>query len=123
MWTENYWETFRQKINLIPLHTIGEFWDNLRGGGRSHAFINLAGNVIMFVPLGFFIPGVFHYAKNFLRSMLFAFITIACIEIFQLFTLLGSLDVDDLLLNLVGVALGYSIYRIMFHKRKESMDS
>ena len=51
-----YWDQVSSRINLIPLQTITEFWNNLHGGGRSHAFINLAGNVVMFVPLGFFIP-------------------------------------------------------------------
>ena len=35
---------------------------------------------------------------------------IAVVETTQLFTLLGSCDVDDLILNLLGAALGYGIY-------------
>lgn len=111
-WTEHCWDDFLQKINLIPLHTITEFWNNLHGGGRSHAFINLAGNVVMFVPLGFFIPYVFRKADSFRHSMIYALITIVCIEIIQLVTLLGSLDVDDLILNMIGVVIGYLIYRL-----------
>ncbi len=114
-WTENYWDDFTQKFNLIPLHTITEFWNNLHGGGRSHAIINLAGNVVMFVPLGFFIPCVFRKAETFRRSMLYALITIVCVEIIQLVTLLGSLDVDDILLNMIGVVIGYLIYRLAAH--------
>ncbi len=117
-WTENYWDDFTQKINLIPLHTITEFWNNLHGGGRSHAFINLAGNVVMFVPLGFFIPCVFRNADTFRRSMLYALTTIVCIEIIQLLTLLGSLDVDDILLNMIGTVIGYGIYRQAAHLLK-----
>ncbi len=111
-WTENYWDDFTQKINLVPMHTITEFWNNLHGGGRSHAFINLAGNVVMFVPLGFFIPYIFRKADSFRYSMIYALITIVCIEIIQLVTLLGSLDVDDLILNMIGAAIGYWIYRL-----------
>lgn len=107
-----YWDQVSSRINLIPLQTITEFWNNLHGGGRSHAFINLAGNVVMFVPLGFFIPCVFRKADSFRHSMLYALITIVCVEIIQLVTLLGSLDVDDLILNMIGVAIGYLIYRL-----------
>ncbi|MBQ8401228.1 MAG: VanZ family protein [Clostridia bacterium] len=109
-WTENYWDDFTQKINLIPFQTIAEFWNNLHGSGRSHAIINLAGNVVMFVPLGFFISYVFCKADIFRRSMLYALITIVCIEITQLVTLLGSLDVDDVLLNMIGVVIGYGLW-------------
>ena len=107
-----YWDQIFSRINLIPMHTITEFWNNLHGGGRSHAFINLAGNVVMFVPLGFFIPYVFRKADSFRHSMIYALITIVCIEILQLVTLLGSLDVDDLILNMIGVVIGYWIYRL-----------
>ena len=107
-----YWEQVSSRINLIPLHTITEFWNNLHGGGRSHAFINLAGNVVMFVPLGFFIPYVFRKADSFRHSMIYALITIVCIEIIQLVTLLGSLDVDDLILNMIGAAAGFAVCRI-----------
>ena len=44
--------------------------------------------------------------------MLYALIMIVCIEIIQLVTLLGSLDVDDLILNMIGVVIGYLIYRL-----------
>ena len=33
------------------------------------------------------------------------------VEVAQLFTLRGSFDVDDLILNLLGAAIGYLIYR------------
>ena len=113
-----YWDQVSSRINLIPLQTITEFWNNLHGGGQSHAFINLAGNVVMFVPLGFFIPCVFRKADSFRHSMLYALITIVCVEIIQLVTLLGSLDVDDILLNMIGVVIGYLIYRLAEHLLK-----
>jgi len=31
----------------------------------------------------------------------------------QLFTLLGSADIDDLILNLVGTAIGFGIFRLL----------
>ncbi len=109
-WTENYWEDFLQKINLIPFHTIAEFWDALQNGSRSHAFINLAGNVVLFVPLGFLLPRVFPKAKTFGGCMLLVFLIMLCVEILQLVTLLGSFDVDDLILNIIGAAVGYVLY-------------
>ena len=110
-----YWDQVSSRINLIPLHTITEFWNNLHGGGRSHAFINLVGNIVMFVPLGFFIPCVFRKTDTFLCSMLYALLAIVCIEIIQLVTLLGSLDVDDVILNMIGAAIGHWIYRLAAH--------
>lgn len=118
-WTKDYWADFAVKINLIPFSTIAEYWNELHSGGRAHAFINLAGNVIMFVPLGFFVPQVFRGADTFRRSMLWSLITILSVEILQLFTLLGSLDVDDLILNMIGAAVGYGVYAVLYRRRKE----
>ncbi|HHY74732.1 MAG TPA: VanZ family protein [Bacillus bacterium] len=39
-----------------------------------------------------------------------SFFSIAMIEGLQFFTKRGSLDIDDLILNLVGVCLGYWLY-------------
>jgi len=36
----------------------------------------------------------------------------------QLFTLLGSFDVDDVILNLLGMTIGFLIHAIQFCKRK-----
>ncbi|MBR7185342.1 MAG: VanZ family protein [Clostridia bacterium] len=103
----------RAHINLLPGRTIAEFWHDLRGGARVWAIIQLFGNVIMFVPLGLFIPAVFPRAAAFWRTVLWSAVTVLSIELIQLFTLLGSLDIDDLILNLLGAAIGYALYRLL----------
>lgn len=107
-----------ENINLIPFRTIAEFLHDLHGGGRSHAIINLFGNVIMFVPLGFFIPAVFKKAEAFRHTMLWSVLAIVCIEIIQLFTLLGSLDIDDVILNIIGILIGYGVYRLLLRREE-----
>ena len=113
-----YWERLQDNINLIPFFTIREFLHTAQQTANPyllrHAFINLAGNVVMFVPLGFFPPCLWESLRGFGRCLLFSAASIVVIEIIQLFTLLGSCDVDDLLLNMVGVAIGYGLYRYFF---------
>ena len=104
-----------EKINLIPFRTINEFLHH--AGGRSFALFNLVGNVVCFIPMGIFIPAVFPKTDSFRHTMLWSAAVILCVEIVQLVSLLGSLDVDDLLLNLVGAGIGYGIYRIIFRKQ------
>lgn len=111
---DDYGAALRERINAVPFQTIGEYLEMLftRGAlsGRRLAFINLAGNVVMFVPLGYFLPVLWKNLRHFLRCMCWAAGIILGIECIQLFTLLGSFDVDDLLLNLLGVGLGYGLY-------------
>lgn len=127
-----YWQQVQQNMNLDPFHTVGGYWHILtsrayyieKWGSASvyfyHAriaFVNLAGNVVMFIPLGYFIPAVWKKRRSFFRCFFCALGMILAVEIAQLLTLLGSCDVDDLILNMLGVILGYGFFR-MIHRKK-----
>lgn len=98
--------------NLTPfaeIHrylTFKEFftWENL--------ITNLAGNILIFVPLGILIPII---RKKKTGIFLVTFLTFSFslfIEGVQLFTKVGVFDVDDLIMNTVGGILGYLIFWI-----------
>ena len=73
---------------------------------------NLLGNVLGFIPFGILVPMLIQQIAN-LRTILFAALFISFVfEIIQLLAVLGSFDVDDLLLNTIGAGLGYYIYFI-----------
>ena len=100
------------RSNLIPFHTIALYWKLLaRPAFRKSAIINLVGNVVMFVPLGFLLPKVFPKQNRFYKVLLTTTAVITLIELTQFYTLLGSCDIDDLILNAVGAAIGYGIYK------------
>ena len=62
----DYWKQIRANLNLEPFHTIRLFLNVLdQQAYSSAAIINLGGNVIMFIPLGFFLPRVFPALRNF----------------------------------------------------------
>ena len=108
----DYWTQIQGNLNLEPFHTIRLFLKVLDQQAYSAtAIINLGGNVIMFIPLGFFLPRVFPALRKFWRTLLITAFIITAVELAQLFTLLGSCDIDDLILNVIGATLGY-----MFHK-------
>ena len=75
-----------------------------------NSFENLVGNVVVFMPFGFLRPYIQERCKKFPVLMLNAFIFVLGIEVFQLFSAFGAFDVDDILLNCVGAALGWMIY-------------
>ncbi len=110
-----YWEVLNSNINLTPFGTIRLFIRAILGSDYEytvrHSIINLAGNIIMFIPLGFFVPSVFPKHSTFFRCIAFCSIIILAVELIQLFTLLGSCDIDDYILNMAGIAMGYGIYK------------
>lgn len=116
-----YKEMLLQNVNLTPLLTIKNYWYVVRHGSDPalvrHCIINLAGNVILFIPIGYWLVRLWPKFRNF-----FLFITtcagiILLVEAMQLFTLLGSFDVDDIILNLGGMTVGY-IACLLFHPKK-----
>ena len=121
-----YWQQVMANYNLTPFHTVSNYWHILtnpayymeKWGAAAvyryharHAFINLAGNVVMFVPLGALLPMAAPKKRRFFRTLLTSAELILAVEILQLFTLLGSCDVDDLILNLIGVVLGFLLWK------------
>ena len=106
-WLENYWYEFFEQINFMPFHTIVEFTMTLIDGWDYIAIMNLAGNIVMFIPLGFFLPYISKRTHIFKHATIISLACILCAEIIQLFTLLGSFDIDDLILNMIGVSIGF----------------
>lgn len=111
-----YFEVFRENISLVPLKTTIKYikliFTSCNERLIRHSLVNLVGNIVMFVPLGYFISVFVVNSRNFLKNILFSAGIIVIIELVQLFTLLGSLDIDDLIFNLVGTSIGYVLYRI-----------
>lgn len=110
-----YGQRLMENLNLVPFRTIGQYLLVLGQGSlmsSRHAVINLAGNVVMFVPLGFFLPLVAEPCKKYGKHLAWVLVILLSIELLQLFTLLGSCDVDDFILNIPGTAIGYGFYRL-----------
>ena len=105
-------------INLTPLVTIKLYWRILKYSQNRalliHAFVNLVGNVLMFIPLGFYIPYLMKGTRKFFKSTLLVLCLILAIEAVQHVTYLGSCDVDDVILNFAGATMGYLFWRIKY---------
>ena len=96
----------RYRYNLVPFREIERFWKYRRELGM-HSFHNLAGNILGFMPAGFFIPIMWKDKRGFFFTVCMTFQMSLHAEILQLIFRIGSFDVDDLLLNTFGGMLGY----------------
>ena len=91
--------------NFIPFKEIMRY--NM---GSRLFFKNVIGNMVMFLPYGFFVS---YYLDNKKLSLTFtlALITSVAIETVQL--IIGRIfDIDDIILNVIGGTLGFYIYHI-----------
>lgn len=85
----------QEEINLIPF--------------RDGISLSMILNVVMFMPLGFLLPLLWKEYQSLVRTAIIGFCFSCGIEFCQLFNRRVS-DVDDLLMNTLGVILGWLIW-------------
>jgi len=107
--------------NLVLFKEIKRFWNYRDQVGLFAMFTNLFGNVIIFMPFGFFMPMASRYRSCF-SAVFYSFGLSLCVETFQLLTKVGSFDVDDLLLNTIGGLAGYVIFAVCAVIRRRYAD-
>ena len=101
-------------VNVVPLETIsGAFRNGLdRQQGRV-----LIGNVLAFAPFGVFLPWLWPGRRSLISVIVAGLAISLALEAVQLglSLLIGApyrvADVDDVVINVLGVALGYGLYR------------
>ncbi|MDD3339539.1 MAG: VanZ family protein [Lachnospiraceae bacterium] len=98
--------------NLHLFREISRYWKYQERLGFMAVFLNLAGNVIGFIPLGFILPVIHHRYKHIWLVTLLGFTFSLFVETIQLFVRVGSFDVDDMLLNTLGTVIGYICFLI-----------
>lgn len=117
--TQVYTQQLARSLNFRPFATVGMYLKLLRSHASEafwrHAIVNLAGNVVMFVPLGFFLPSIFSEFRGFFATFFFSLLLIALVEVVQYFTMLGACDIDDLILNMMGICIGYLLSKLKQH--------
>ena len=105
---------FPFRINLIPLVNLFDY------DIFSEALINFIGNTAMFIPLGIVWPIVFKELDTPLKNLAAGAGFSLLIEILQLPFYDRVSDIDDFLLNTIGFAIGYGIYRLVKLKGKNN---
>lgn len=91
----------------IDLRLFGTFTDNVRGNSY------VVENIILFIPLGLLLPANWQRFKKLRSSILFGFSLSIFIEGIQLLTKRGYCQLDDVIMNTLGCAFGYLIWKFL----------
>lgn len=105
-----------RQLELVPLTGIGSY---LRSDVSLTVLLQIGGNIALLLPLGVLIPLVVGRDPGWRMVLLLGIATSATIEAVQWWFALGVASVDDVALNVTGVALGYLAYRWLmraFHR-------
>ena len=98
---------FPPRINCIPFRNIIDYEI------RREAVINIIGNICLFIPTGILLPILYRRLDSFRKVILTGAGLSLVIEIIQLLLPNSVTDIDDLMLNTLGVAIGYGIYTLV----------
>ncbi|MGC3791985.1 VanZ family protein [Priestia aryabhattai] len=101
-------------INLVPFRTSGYIFLHET---FIKFIINILGNIILFLPFGLFLTMRFKKINRLWKCIVFGSIFSISIEIVQLSIPNRWTDVDDVILNTLGTAIGYAIYKIIDKKK------
>ncbi len=94
---------------LIPFHTT---WRCLYGErGWWEAIANIGGNILGFVPMGIMLPILFSKLNSAKRVITTVSVISLCFELTQFIIGVGYCDIDDLIQNTLGGAIGYYVYK------------
>ena len=100
-------EIFPPRINLIPFFYITDY------DVKREALINIIGNVSLFIPTGIILPILYKRLNSFWKVLLTGAGISFCIEVIQLLLPNSVTDIDDLILNTVGVIIGYAVFSLV----------
>lgn len=99
-------------LNLILFKTIIKYMQTMNyATGMQNIIVNIGGHMLMFTPFGFFLPRLNKRFQNIRFFILISILIMFMIETFQFLTMSGSFDVDDALLNVIGVIIGFVFLR------------
>jgi glycopeptide antibiotics resistance protein len=107
------------EVNFLPFKTILPY---LRGEhGWLIAILELVGNIALLVPIGFLFPFICR-RMTWKRSLALAVAVSLAIEGMQVVLRVGIFDIDDVILNALGVMIGYWVLT-MFAKKRSSLET
>ena len=103
--------------NFIPFRTLALYIYAFSKNtiNTSSILENLIGNLVLFMPMGVFLPTLVPVSRK--KHYLMMVIVLLLVEIIQLLTGRGIFDVDDIILNFAGFLIVYWIINSGFIKK------
>ncbi len=102
----------RNTVSLI----LGETW---QGSVQSKAYV--IENILMMIPFGVFLPNILKPAKNVFCCIPLGFFFSVILEYAQFISQRGHMQVDDVVMNVMGTAIGYLFFisvELLFRNKK-----
>lgn len=102
-----------ERINLVPFATLVDYVEQWQIGhvNKRSIVVNIVGNIVLLLPLGALLPPLWNRKVSLKSLILIGIVASLLIEISQFAFNRGVCDIDDVILNVLGVILGYIILK------------
>lgn len=110
---ESRTNTYRE-YNLVPFKSIRMFFEYYfiyHDFSFEYWFLNIFGNIFLLLPFGALLPVILDRPLTYPRIFAASFCLTSAIELAQFYTGLGEMDIDDVILNVLGAMIGYILIR------------
>ncbi|WP_168121348.1 VanZ family protein [Paenibacillus sp. HB172176] len=105
-------------FNWTPFDTIKRYV-KYRDHFTMEAWVkNLFGNLVLFIPIGIFLPLLNTRFARSLSLVAVCIVIIFFVEMLQMLFKVGSFDIDDILLNTIGAWFGLLLTRRLLMKKR-----
>ena len=103
----------KYSVNLIPFKTIFEYFIVAFNGsfGVYTAIENLSANLLVFMPMGVYLPYFFKNNLSLKQCIKWLFGMVLFVEVIQFVLRNGNFDIDDIILNVLGGIIGYLLFK------------
>lgn len=104
--------TAEQRLNLIPFKTLVEQITNFLNGNTEYSpMLNLAGNLVLFMPM----PILIKISNKKIKGIYVLLITLAVVIAFESMQYLTGrvADIDDVIINMFGAIIGLALYYVL----------
>ena len=100
-----------RSTNFIPFKTILYYVQELLKGELRYPVMNLLGNIFAFFPMGLLIPILFPSFNKISKFLIFIFACLVLTEGIQMLLMVGSCDIDDMILNAIGAIAAFALIK------------
>lgn len=101
-----------RNYNIVPFKTIISF---IKYGDTGMKLTNIIGNIIIFMPIGWFMPILIKRTKKLISVFNISLSFSLFIEVMQYNFYVGAFDVDDVILNTFGGVIGYLMAKFVLN--------
>ncbi|WDM23741.1 VanZ family protein [Paenibacillus polymyxa] len=102
--------------NIVPFDTIRQYWRAMESFPFRVWGVNLLGNIGVFIPFGILVPIIWVSMRSIVSLLLTIVIALVILEVSQMLLGAGTMDIDDIILNVLGVLCGRVAYVLLRKK-------